>query len=62
MNNNKEITLDAEITVKLIINDVCWESDLADEDHFQELVQDMINSGEIVLDEYSTIIDVKKIS
>lgn len=59
--NTNEIVLGAEITVKLHLEEICWESDLIDDDHFEELVRERIESGEITLDENTILLNVEKV-
>ena len=53
--------LDAEVTVKFILSDVCFESDLVDESHFQEIVQEYMENEIAFFDEFH-IVECKKIS
>ena len=56
-----ETMLDAEVTVTFVLNDVCFESDLVDDDHFSELVQEILDSGEYKIEDFH-IKKVTKIS
>lgn len=53
-----ETMLDAEVTITFVLDDVCFESDLIDENHFAELVNEILESGEYTIEDF----EIKKIS
>ena len=61
--NKQETMIDAEVTITFVVNDVCWASDLDDdESYFSEIVEENLsNEFDWNNIEYS-IKSVKKIS
>ena len=51
--NEKETMLSAEVTISFLLENVCYLSDLDEDDitrHFAELVEDRISSGDYEID------------
>ena len=49
----EETTLSAEVTITFLLEDVCYLSDLDEDDienHFWEMVEDRVFSGDYILD------------
>lgn len=49
----EEITLSAEVTITFLLENVCYKSDLDEDDfenHFEELVEEQIQQGDYVID------------